>query len=103
MRAENIHRLREHATAAEVSDVLALGAASVQSVAIPAFITEVRLSSSGNCWVAFGTSPTAAAADGSIYIAAGQPEYFRVSPGQKVAVIQDGAATGNLSVGFMTR
>lgn len=102
MRAENIHRLRESATAAEVSDVVAYTGTAGQSVAIPSFITEVRIVCTSNAWIAFGANPTATAADGSIYMHAGQAEYFRVTPGQKISAVQD-TGGGNMSVGFMTR
>lgn len=102
MRAENIHRLRDSATAADVSDVVAYTAAAAQSVAIPAFVSEVRIVCSTNAWIAFGTNPTASAADGSIYMPLGHVEYFRVTEGQKISAIRD-SADGNMSVGFMTR
>lgn len=63
---------------------------------------EVRIVSTVSCWITFGTSPTATAGAGSIYLPAGVVEYFHVSPGQKVAAIQD-AAGGTLSCGEMTR
>ena len=103
MRAENIHRLRESATAADISAVVAYTAASAaMSSGIPSPITEVRVVCSSNAWITFGASPTASAGAGSIFMAAGQAEYFRVTPGQKIAAIRD-SADGNMSVGFMTR
>ena len=90
------------------SDVVAIGATSAQSAAFGAHTHEIRVALalvalSTGCWIKIGDDPTASVGDGSIYLPPGEPEYFHVSPGQKVAVIQDGASTGNLSVAEMTR
>ena len=76
---------------------LALGAASAASTAIPAGIFHVRLSSTGNCHVQVAGSPVATAAD-MLVKASDPPAYLRVQPGEKIAVIQDGTATGNLDL-----
>lgn len=60
----------------------------------------VRLVSTTNCHVAFGTAPTATTSD--MYLPADQAEYFVVSPGQKVAAVQVDAG-GNLNVTEMSR
>lgn len=60
----------------------------------------VRLVSTTNCFVAFGSAPTATTSD--MYLPANQPEYFVVSQGQKVAAIQVDAG-GNLHVTEMSR
>lgn len=65
-------------------------------------VGDVRLVSTTNCWVNFGKTPTAAVAANNIYLPAGVVEYFHVSPGEKVAVIQDSAG-GTLNVAEMTR
>lgn len=76
---------------------LALGSASVASTALGAQTYYVRVASTGACHVEFGPSPTATA--NSMLLAPNvQGEVFRVTPGTKIAVIQDGSATGNLSV-----
>jgi hypothetical protein len=85
-----------------VSDVVAYTGTSVQSVVVPANIHEIRVCCTSNAWINIGQDPTASAGDNSLYIPAGLVEYFHVSPGQKVAAIQD-ASGGNLVVGFMTR
>ena len=46
----------------------------------------VRITASGPIYVAFGVNPTASATNG-ILIQQGQIEYFAISNGQKVAVI----------------
>lgn len=103
MRAENIFRLKEDATAANVSDVITMSGTSQQTPAFPSYCTEIRVATNDQpAWIAIGTNPTASAADGSILVPSGTVEYFRVSPGQKLAVLQAGTA-GTLSVGFMTR
>lgn len=81
----------------EVTQVLALGAASVASNAFGAQTWAIRVVSSGNCHFTLGTAPVATAS--KAYMAANQrPEYISVNPGDKIAVIQDGAATGNFYV-----
>lgn len=85
------------------SQVLSVGAASAAVTnGVSANIHDVRVVSTTNCWVTFGTAPTASAAAGSIYLPAGVVEYFHVSPGQKLAAIQD-SGSGTLSLAEMTR
>lgn len=55
----------------------------------------VRLMSTTDCYVKFGVSPTATTND--MYIAAYQPEYFKINAGEKVAAIQV-SASGTLGV-----
>ena len=76
---------------------LAIGAASVPSTAIPANVFYVRLSATGNCHVQVGTAPTAVSTD-ALVKATDPPAVVRVQPGEKIAVIQDGTATGNLDL-----
>lgn len=81
---------------------VAIGAASVQSTAAPAGTTHVRISAVGNCHVRFdGTNPTAVAGD--ILIPLGHADVFKMTPGYKVAVIQDAASTGNCNIAFLRR
>jgi hypothetical protein len=79
------------------SQKVALGAASAQSAAIAAFL--VRVVSQGDCHLAFGANPTAVADGTCAFLPAGIPEYFVVTSGNKIAVIQDTAqAVGNLFI-----
>ena len=81
--------------------VLALGAASVASAAVGQNTSIVRIVASGACHVDIGPTPVATAT--SMYIAPSREgEYFRIGVGEKVAVIQDGTATGNLYLTEMT-
>lgn len=78
-------------------DVRAVGAASAQAQAMTAGQT-YRFVSSTNCWVKFGSNPTAvAAADGNIYLPA-NTELLVLCQGTATlcAVIRD-TADGNLS------
>lgn len=80
---------------------LTLGAASVQSGAVGAHTYMVQLSATGNCHVEIGAAPTALAT--SMLIKASDPPLLvKVAPGEKIAVIQDGASTGTLNVVEMT-
>jgi len=68
------------------------------NTSVPNFTTHIRVIAQANCWIAFGTNPTAAVAGaGSILIGAYTPEYFWVNKGERIAVIQDTAA-GTLNI-----
>lgn len=82
---------------AGTGQTLAIGAASVSSTAIPAGTFYVRLSATGNCHVQVGTAPTAVSTD-MLVKATDPPVFVRVQPGEKIAVIQDAASTGNLNI-----
>ena len=69
------------------SQMVAIGAASVQSAAVAATTEIVRLVATVDCFVAFGTNPTAVA-NTSMRLVAGLPELFRINSSAKVAVIQ---------------
>lgn len=60
---------------------------TTQSTAFKATTTMVRVVSDADCYIEFGTNPTAAA--GSIYLPSGIVEYFGVPSGQsfKVAAV----------------
>ena len=83
------------------SDVVAVGAASAQSAAVPANIHKVMLTSTTGCWVAYGVNPTASAAAGSFYLPADCEVVLSAHPSQKFAVIQASTA-GSLSVAFLS-
>lgn len=86
----------------ENSDNVAVGAASAQTQVFGPHIDVIRVVSTTNCWINIGTNPTAANADDNLYLPANVIEYFRVAPGQRLAVIQDSAA-GTINVSEMTR
>lgn len=86
-----------------VSDYITVNGTSAQSAAFGANTFEIRVVSTTNCHIKIGDDPTAAATDNNgLYLPAGVVEYYHVTPGQKVAVIQDSAG-GTLNVGEMTR
>ncbi len=71
---------------------VAIGAASAQSAAITGKDRQrnrIRLFADADCFVTWGTDPTALT-DGTAGrpLGAGNPEYFDIEAGQKVAVIQ---------------
>lgn len=73
------------------NDVVAVGAASAQSAVMG--VQEIMLVSTTNCWLAFGTNPTAVAnTDANQYLPANLVWTINWIPGDKVAVIQDTGA-----------
>ena len=79
------------------SQVLTVGASSVQSALPQAGVTIVRLFSTADCFVAFGSNPTAAVEGASsMFLPTGIVEYFETRIDEKLAVIAAGATTGKL-------
>ena len=68
------------------SQNVAVGGASAQSTAFGASTVLIRVVADVACYIDIAADPTAAAAD--TYVPAGAPEYFRVAPGDKLAVIE---------------
>lgn len=73
---------------------LAFAGTSAQSSALVGTI--VRVIATQNCWLAFGTNPTANTTT-SVYLPSGAVEYFAITTGWKIAAIQDSAA-GTLNI-----
>ena len=69
---------------------------SAQSAAFADNIYYVRVVADAACHIEFGTSPTATTS--KVYVPADDIEYFKVSPGEKVAVI----GTVNLYISQLT-
>ena len=85
-----VFRLGTHQTAAYTSV-----AASITNAA-GAGTNVVRVAVTTAAYVKIGNTPTAAATN-SIYMAAGDPEYFVITPGQKVSAVRV-TTSGTLSV-----
>ena len=68
---------------------LTTSGSSVASAAFGSQTEYVRIATPADIHILFGSAPTAIATDGSatIFVPADQPEIFKVSPGEKVAVI----------------
>lgn len=82
------------------SENVAIGGGSLQSAAAPVGTTHVRLACTGACHVIFNSAnPTALAT--SLLLSSTNPEVYPIGAGQKVAVLQDAAVTGNLNVTFL--
>ena len=81
---------------------LALGAASVASAAFGAQTYAIRVVSTGACHIAFGSAPVATAGD-ALIASNVRGEFIGVTPGEKLAVIQEAAATGNLYITELSR
>lgn len=71
---------------AVAEQTVSIGASSAQSAALNNDTRFVRLYADAACHVLVGSNPTATAA--KMPLAAGAAEYFGVTPGQKIAVIQ---------------
>ena len=82
------------------TSVVAISGSSAASSAFASQTTIVRVVSTTDCFIRFDANPTATSSH--MYLPAGVVEYFRVTPGHKVAGIQRSAA-GNLYVTEMTR
>lgn len=76
------------------------GTAGVTTNGVSAQIKTIRVVLTTAGYIKIGAAPTATTSD--VYMPANWPEYFTVSPGQKVSAIQD-AAGGNLHVTEMTQ
>ena len=70
------------------------GGTSTQSSAFGSQSEYVRICSNADVHILFGANPTATA--NSIFIPADEPEIFKISPGEKVAVI--GSSGNKISV-----
>jgi hypothetical protein len=86
----SVFRLGTHQTVAYTS------VAGTIANAIGAGTNVVRVNVTTGAYVKIGNSPTAASTNG-IYMAGGDPEYFVISPGQKVSAVRV-ATSGNLTV-----
>ncbi len=81
---------------------VAVGASSVQSTAVGAQTRAVLISTTGNCHIRIGQSPTAVATD-TLIKATDPPIVLACGTADKVAVIQDGASTGNCNITELTQ
>lgn len=81
----------------DVAHSVPIGAAPHVSAPFGDGTTVIRLVATVPCLIALGPAPSAAAAAGH-YLAAGAPEYFRVSPREAVAAVRiSGDGTLHLS------
>lgn len=80
-----------------VNQVLNVNGTSNQSALPQSGVSIIRLFSTVDCWISFGTNPTAAAESaGSMFLPGGIIEYFEIRADEKLAVIQNGTGTGKL-------
>lgn len=77
------------------SQNVAIGIASVSSVATASTTTVIRVCSTVDCYISIGSSPTATAT--STFLPAKLPEYFGINSGDIVAVIQS-TVSGTLNI-----
>ena len=81
-----------------LSQAVTIWAASAASATAFDTVTyAARVVATGNCHVEIGPAPVATAAS-PVILANALPEILSVSPGDKIAVIQDGSSTGTLYV-----
>ena len=102
----NFHDVFRQSTSQNVNYAVA-GGASAQSSAFGGQTRYIRVSSVGvvgasvdGIRVAVGDNPTASST--STLIPLNWIEYFKVSPGQKIAVLGNNASTGTISVTELT-
>ena len=69
-----------------VQSVAYTGTAGVITNAIGANINVVRIVTTTDAFIAFGSAPTATTAD--VYIPQNTIEYFTINPGEKVSAVQ---------------
>ena len=75
------------------SQAITTGAASVQAADFASGVTILRVFATQDCWIAFGTSPTAVVeGSSSMFLPAGIVEYFERKELEKIAVIQASTA-----------
>ena len=73
------------------NDVVAVSGTSAQSAAFAS--SEIQIVATTNCWLKFGTNPTAVAnTDANQYLPANTIWTIKWTPGDKVAAIQDSVA-----------
>jgi len=78
--------------------VLTVNAVSAQGALPQANVSIVRLFSTVDCWIAFGTNPTAVAeGSSSMFLPGGIVEYFEIRSDERLAVIGNGV-TGKLYI-----
>ena len=78
---------------------ISVSGTSAQSAAISTTTGYVRLFSTTLCHIRFGSNPTATTSN--MPLAANVPEYFQITPGQKIAAIQN-SASGTLYITEVT-
>jgi hypothetical protein len=79
-------------------EALAFTGTSAQSAALTG-VDEVMLVPTQDCWVSWGSNPTASStpADGSLFLAAGVPFHMQITNGYEIAAVNDGT-NGTLTI-----
>lgn len=86
-----------------LTQVVALGAASVKATnAFGSQTYGIFINSTGACHFEIGTNPVASKTTSPLLSANVDGLFIGVRPGEVIAFIQDGAATGNASVTELT-
>lgn len=83
------------AIAPGASQTVSVAGTHAESSAFQSNTSIVRLYSTTNCWIAFGSAPVAD--NTGMYLLAGIVEYFAVTGGNKVSALQD-TASGTLYI-----
>ncbi|MFS2103666.1 hypothetical protein [Ralstonia sp. Ralssp135] len=77
---------------------ITVGASSASSAAIGASTYAIYVSTTGNCHLRVGTGTVTAVTTDMLIKATDPPLLMKVAPGEKIAVIQDGASTGTCNI-----
>ena len=83
------------------TQTVAAGSTSAASSAFGSETREVRIVTTVDAYVEFGSSPTESSS--SLIVTAFTVEYFRVAPASKVAVLRVGSTTGTSRVTELTQ
>lgn len=88
-----VHKEMFQCVSPGTSQVLTVNSSSVQSALPSSEVSIVRLFSTVDAWVCFGTNPTAVAESStSLFLPGGIVEYFEIRGDEKIAVIQASTA-----------
>lgn len=88
----------DYTTGACDSRTVTVGSAQAQAMVAG---EKYRIVSTTNCWIKFGSNPTASAADGNIYLPANVPLYVVASGVNLVCAVIRDTADGTLSQTLM--
>ncbi len=88
----------QHSSRLGAAQIVAVGAASAASTTFGSQTRQIRIATTGACHFRIGQPSATTAVATDPLLPTGVVDYVTVGPGQVLAVIQDGASTGNISI-----